>query len=133
MSDENVETVRRIYEQWAEGNFRAGVELYDPLILLVHGLGFPESGTYLGLDGVRDYTATFLEAWERMTIEAEEIFDVGDSVVAKVVQRAIGRESGIEPAELEYFQIWSFRGGRVIRLEVIRDRSEAMKAVGISE
>jgi ketosteroid isomerase-like protein len=133
MSDENVEMVRRIYGQWAEGNFRAAVELYDPLILLVQGEGFPEQGTYLGLDGIGDYMATFLEAWERVTIEALEVFAAGDSVVAKVVQRAIGRESGIVPTEFEYFQVWSFRGGRVIRLDVIRDRDEALRAVGISD
>jgi ketosteroid isomerase-like protein len=133
MSDENVEMVRRIYGQWAEGNFRAAVELYDPLILLVQGEGFPEQGTYLGLDGIGDYMATFLEAWERVTIEALEVFATGDSVVAKVVQRAIGRESGIVPTEFEYFQVWSFRGGRVIRLDVIRDRDEALRAVGISD
>jgi ketosteroid isomerase-like protein len=132
MFDENVEAVRRVYEQWAEGNFRAGVELYDPHILLVQGQELPESGAYLGLDGVRDYMAAFLEAWERVTIEADEIFAVGDSVVAKVVQRAIGKESGVEPTEFEYFQVWSFRGGMVIRLDVIRDRHEALKAVGLS-
>jgi ketosteroid isomerase-like protein len=133
MSEENVEAVRRVYEQWGEGDFRAAVELYDPHVLLVQGQGLPERGTYLGLDGVRDYMAAFLEAWKRVTIQAEEIFAVGDSVVARVVQRAIGKESGVEPAELEYFQVWSFRGGKVIRLDVIRDRDEALEAVGISE
>jgi ketosteroid isomerase-like protein len=132
MSQENVEAVRRIYEGWGAGNFRAGVELYDPLILLVLGAGFPERGAYLGLEGVREYMETFMEAWERVTIEAEEILDAGDSVVAKVVQRAVGRGSRIEPADLEYFQVWSFRGGKVIRLEVIRDRDEALKAAGLS-
>jgi ketosteroid isomerase-like protein len=133
MSDENVGAVRRVYEQWAEGNFRAGVELYDPHILLVQGQELPESGAYLGLDGIRDYMATFLEAWERVTIAAEEIVGAGDSVVAKVVQRAIGKQSGAQPTEFGYFQVWSFRGGKVIRLETIRDRDEALKAVGLSK
>jgi ketosteroid isomerase-like protein len=133
MSEGNVEAVRRVYEQWGRGNFRAGVELYDPHVVLVQRQELLESGTYLGLDGIRDYMAAFLEAWERVTIEAEEVFAAGDSVVAQVVQRAIGKESGVEPTEFEYFQIWSFRGGKVIRLEVIRDRDEALKAVGLSE
>ena len=133
MSEENVEAVRRVYEQWGRGNFRAGVELYDPHVVLVQRQALLESGTYLGLDGIRDYMAAFLEAWARVTIEAEEVFAAGDSVVAKVVQRAIGKGSGVVPTEFEYFQIWSFRGGKVIRLEVIRDRDEALKAVGLSE
>jgi ketosteroid isomerase-like protein len=133
MPEKNVEIVRRIYEQWAQGNFRAGVELYDPNILLIQGQGFPERGEYLGVDGVRDYMAMFLEAWERVTIEARELLEAGDSVVANVIQRAIGRGSGIEPTELDYFQVWTFRGGRVIRIEVIRDRDAALKAAGLSE
>ena len=30
MAQTNVEIVRQIYERWALGDFRAGVELYDP-------------------------------------------------------------------------------------------------------
>jgi ketosteroid isomerase-like protein len=133
MSEENVQAIRRIYEEWARGNFSEGVELYDPHIVLVQGPEFPEIGTYVGPDGIRDYMATFLEAWERVTIEARELIEVGDSVVAKVVQRAVGKESGVEPAELDYFQVWSFRGGKVIRIEVIRERETALKAVGSPE
>ena len=68
-----------------------------------------------------------------MTIEAREILEAGDSLVARVVQRAVGRESGLEPAELEYFQVWTFRADKVIRLDVIRDRDEALRAAGFSE
>ena len=132
MSEENVEAVRRIYEEWGRGNFREGVELYDPDIVLVQSSEFPESGTYLGPDGVRRYMTTFLDAWERLTIEARELIDAGDSVVANVLQRAVGKESGAVPAEIDYFQIWTFRGGKVIRLETIRERETALRAVGLT-
>ena len=132
MSEENVEAVRRIYEEWARGNFREGVERYDPDVVLVQSREFPESGTYLGPGGVRDYMTTFLDAWERLTIEAKELIDVGDSVVANVVQRAVGKESGAVPAEIDYFQVWTFRGGRVIRIETIRERDAALRAVGLT-
>jgi ketosteroid isomerase-like protein len=133
MSQGNLEVVRRIYEGWAEGDFRPATELYDPLILLVQGQGFPEPGPYLGLDGVRKYMNTFLEAWDRVTIEAEELLEAGESVVAKVVQRAVGKQSGVEPTELGYFQVWTLRGGKVIRLDVIRDRADALNTAGLSE
>ena len=35
MSQENVEVVRRVYDEWGRGNFREGAELYDPHVLLV--------------------------------------------------------------------------------------------------
>ncbi len=132
MSEENVDAVRTVYEQWRNGNFRAGVDLYDPLVVLVQGTGFPEAGAYLGLEGIADYMRTFLEAWQRVTIEAEDLVDGGDSVVAAVVQRGIGKGSGAS-TEFRYFQVWSFRGGKVIRIEILRDRSAAFDAAGISE
>jgi ketosteroid isomerase-like protein len=132
MSQENVEIVRGIYEEWRKGNFRAGVELYDPLALLVQGEGFPESGAYLGLDEIARYMRAFLEAWKHVTIEAQDLVESGDSVVAAVLQRAIGKGSAA-PGELRYFQVWSFRGGKVIRLEVCRERAEALEAAGLSE
>lgn len=132
MSQENVEAVRGVYEEWRSGNFRAGVDLYDPLALVIQGPEFPEAGAYLGLDGIGRYMRSFLEAWERVTIEAEDLVDAGDSVVAAVVQHGIGRESGAA-TDLRYFQVWSFRGPKVIRLEVIRERAAAFQAVGLQE
>jgi ketosteroid isomerase-like protein len=75
----------------------------------------------------------FLEVWERVTVEASELIEAGDSVVVKVIQRAVGKGSGVEPAEMEYFHVWTFRGGKVIRLDVIRSREAALEAAGISD
>ena len=130
MSQENVEAVRAVYEEWRNGNFRAGVDLYDPLVLLVQGAGFPEAGAYLGLEGIAEYMQTFLEAWTRVTIEADDLADAGDSVVAAVIQRGTGQGSGA-PTEFRYFHVWSFRGGKVIRLENFRERSKAREAAGL--
>ena len=53
MSQQYVETVRRIYDRWGRGDFRAGTELYDPEALLVLRPEFPESGTYRGPEEIR--------------------------------------------------------------------------------
>ena len=44
----------------------------------------------------------------------------------------VGSESGAE-TEFRYFQVWSFRGRRVIRLENFRERSDALAAAGMEE
>ena len=46
MSQEKIEIVRRIYERWGRGDFRAGVGLYDRYILFVLNPEFPDAGTY---------------------------------------------------------------------------------------
>jgi ketosteroid isomerase-like protein len=132
MSQENVEIVRDIYERWREGDFRASVEVLDPLVLFVMRREFPDPGTYLGLERLAEYMRGFLEPWRRITIEAEDITDAGDSVVVAVRQRGVGGESGA-PTEFRYFQVWSFRGRKVIRLEGFRERAEAFEAAGLEE
>ena len=79
-----------------------------------------------------EYARRLLERWTRITIEAEDMIAVDGSVVATVCQRGVGRESGAE-TEFRYFQVWSFRGGKVIRLENFRERAEALEAAGLSE
>jgi ketosteroid isomerase-like protein len=49
MSAERVQAVRNVYERWGKGDFRASLELFDPLVLFVLPDGFPEAGTYLGI------------------------------------------------------------------------------------
>jgi ketosteroid isomerase-like protein len=132
MSGENIAALRAVYEEWAKGNFRAGVELFDPQILMVQGREFPDGGSYLGPDGVRQFMRAFLEAWEKVTIAADELIEAGDTVVAAVVQSATGKGSGAVPGAIRYFQVWTFRGGRVIRLDVIRERADALEAAGIT-
>jgi ketosteroid isomerase-like protein len=132
MSQANVEAVRSVYERWSEGDFRATLEVADPHVLLVMPPEFPDSGTYLGLARLAEYTRGFLEPWSRITIEAEEITDAGDTVVVAVCQRGVGSESGAA-TDFRYFQVWSFRGPKVIRLENFRERSEAFEAAGLRE
>jgi ketosteroid isomerase-like protein len=132
VSQENVELVQGVYDRWGEGDFEASLEVVDPLVLFVLGPGFPDSGTYLGIDRLVEYTRGFLEPWTRITIEVEELTAAGDSVVATVHQRGVGSESGAE-TEFEYFQVWSFRGDKVIRLENFRERAEALAAVGMRD
>jgi ketosteroid isomerase-like protein len=130
MSQDNVEALRRVYAEWARGRFRAGSELFDPWVVLVLRPEFPDAGAYLGPEGIRGYTRRFLEDWDHAVIEGEEFIGAGDSVVVGVHQHAAGKKSGI-PVDMRYFQVWTFRGGAVIRLESVRERQEALEAAGV--
>lgn len=131
MSQKNVETVRRIYERWARGDFRAGAELYDPYVLLVLRPEFPEAGTYCGPEEIGRYMREdFLADFEAARIAGEEFVEAGDSVVVRVNQQATGPESGA-PVAMRYYQLWTFRGGSVVRIESIKTRTDALAAAGL--
>ncbi len=133
MSQENVEIVRRIYDEWARGNFNEGATLYDPHVLLVVRPEFgPASGVYCGPDRIAGYMRDFLKEWDGLVIVGEEFVDAGDSVVVGVDQRATGQGSRT-PVHAGYFQVWTFRGPSVIRIESVPERSDALEAAGLSE
>jgi ketosteroid isomerase-like protein len=133
MSQENVEIVRRIYEAWAGGDFRAGADDLDQhVVLVVRSPDFPEFGVFSGPAGVSVYVRRMLQQWERLTVEAKHIQAVGDTVLVHVVQHGKGRASGIEVDD-RYFMLYTFRGDKVVRIELVRDKTDALEAAGLSE
>jgi ketosteroid isomerase-like protein len=130
VSEENVERLRRVYKAWGRGDFTGTAGVLDEHVLLVMRPEFPDAGTYLGPEGIAEYTRGFLEPWSEITIRAEEIIPAGDSVVVGVLQRGEGDASGAV-TEFRYFHLWTFRGGKAIRLETIRERDEALEAAGL--
>ena len=79
MSQENIDALRAVYEEWGNGNFRAGVDLYDPDVLVVGPADDPDAGRYLGRDSVREYTGGWLSAWIDLAIAAEDFIEAGAS------------------------------------------------------
>jgi ketosteroid isomerase-like protein len=131
MSEQNIEIVRGIYDGWARGDFAAATRHYHEGTVLVMRPEFPEAGTYRGLEGIRGYMKGFLAAFDRVTIDAENLVGEGDGVVADVHQVATGKGSGAT-VEMRYCQAWILREGRVDRFESIQDRADALAAAGLS-
>jgi ketosteroid isomerase-like protein len=133
VSGTRAETVRAIYERWGRGDFAAGTELYDPHVLLVLNPEFPDSGNYLGLDEIGAYMrGQFLSDLHDAAISGEEFIEAGDSVVVRVNQIATGPESGAR-VPIVYYQVWTFRGDSVVRIESVRERADALAAVGLED
>lgn len=131
MPGENVETVARIYRGWERGDFTVGVSAFDENAVLILDPEMPDAGMYVGPDRIRDYMKGFLDAWKSLTIAAESLEDIGDDVLVKVWQSGVGRDSGAEVA-FGYFQLWTFHGGKVTRLESILHEARALEAAGLS-
>jgi ketosteroid isomerase-like protein len=132
MSRENMDALRAVYEEYSRGNFRAGIELYDPDVLLVSRSDLPDADRYVGVDSITAYMREFLAPVTNLTWTAEEFTDVENSIVVATHQRGMGKQSGI-PMEGRYFVVWTFRGRAVIRIEFFADRADALEAVGLRE
>jgi ketosteroid isomerase-like protein len=131
MEREKVEIVRQIYDAWGSADF-PGPDYFDRNLVLVLRSEFPDTGVIYGMEAVGRWMEAFLAQWERLTMEAEEIRAVGDTVIVSVAQRGTGKASGVE-VEDTFFSLFTFRGRKVVRLENVQDETEALRAVGLDD
>jgi uncharacterized protein len=132
MSDQNVEVVQRIFDGWATGNFGAGLSDLDPDVVFVVRHPFPEAVETVGPNGIREYMRHFLDNWESYAVEARDLRARGDIVVADALQHGVGKASRIEMKQ-QFFMLFTFRGRKIVRIESILERDQALKAAGLSE
>ena len=139
MSQENVEIVRRLWQ-----DFQAGLERGDPGAWfdreavaddLEWIVSTPLDGRYVwrGREGFVEFLRTWTEQFDDWSIRVERWIDAGeDRVVALTRQTATGKGSGV-PVELNLGQVWEFEAGRVARARLYLDHKDALEAAGLSE
>ena len=129
MSQENVEIMRRGYERWtATGQIRAHADL----VWDVSKLGWPDQQVYSGPEGANQFNAEWADAWDDWQLKVEDFIDAGERVVAIVNQRGRSKATGV-PVEMRFAQVWSFRDGQAIRMQMYASVAEALEAVRLSE
>jgi ketosteroid isomerase-like protein len=130
MSEENVEIVRSILAAWETGDFSAATWA-DPEIHFIPG-GL-ESDTH-GIEALSKQWRESLDSWDEFATVPEEFFDAEDGRVLVLVRfRGKGKGSGAPIVDFEGAQLFSVRDGKVVRLALFTDRSEALEAAGLSE
>jgi ketosteroid isomerase-like protein len=130
VSAENVEIVRRMCEAYARGDWETASEGLHPDIewdASTYTL-WPDSPRFRGKDKVFDFFRRFLGTWERYEVTFEEYLDYGDCVVAIVLDRGVGKGSGVEVTR-EFAQLWELEDGLAVRWTSYPDRDSAIAAV----
>jgi ketosteroid isomerase-like protein len=139
MSQENVEVVRRLYEQLAVAgaiNEQALLSLteagvLDPDAVLDLSTAYP-GGPVVSVEAMSESFDT--QPWGRsIRLEPESVRAVGsDRVLVFIRLHAIGTGSGVE-VEGRTVHLVTLRDNRVVRTQVYTDRSQALEAVGLRE
>ena len=133
MSQENVEVVRSCLAAWGRGGPEAAAEFLDAQIEWRAAEGAPDdAGPIRGIDAMRAYAQDWLDDFDELSFEPEELIDAGEQAVA--VQRISGRAkaSGIE-TELRYAVVYTIRDGKIVRGREYWERAEALEAAGLRE
>ena len=137
MSEENIEIVRRVIEE-----FQAALTRGEPEAVFDTGLmaadcewipfaGFPGPGVYRGREDFAEFFRIWTEDFEDWSVRIERLVDAGnDRVVTLMHQSATGKGSGV-PVELHFGQVADLKDGQVVRIRNIQDPSEALEAAGL--
>ena len=132
MRQENEEIVRRLYDQWAQGDFSAREPFGEDLEFEIEGSIVPDPVRARGVDGMAKAWRENLEAWTDWHAGSiEELRETGDRVV--VVNRIWGRgkHSGAEVSERRA-AVFTFRDTKIVGL-LLTDRDRALEAAGLAE
>jgi ketosteroid isomerase-like protein len=132
MSQENVETVRQIYERLNRGDVEGVVELCDADLHMDFSERVFNPDTYRGHDGIRRFYEGVADAWESYLWNVEETRVAGDSVVAMVHCEGQSREGG-PGVDWRVAWLWKFRQGQPVFLRFYRQRADALEAAGLEE
>ena len=85
-----------------------------------------EPGNRRGAEAFLQAIASVFEGWEESVFDIERVLESGDDVIALGDLRTRGR-TGLEAAS-PHGEIWSFRDGKVTRMQWFRTHAETIAA-----
>jgi ketosteroid isomerase-like protein len=133
MSQENVETLRRGYQAFADGDLETALGFMDSEIAVFdHDRILDTPRAYHGHEGIVQMTAEAAESFKDHRYEPEEFIDAGDRVVVAIRRRGRGKASQVEVDEPQW-HAWTFRGTTAVEFRAFVSKPEALKAAGLSE
>lgn len=127
---ETVAIIRRFSDAFNRLDIDSVIDWMDPEIELREWPTGPGAHVYHGTDGVRRAIDSWFESWEWMRIEILELLEADDRVLVTAYQRAQGKGSKIE-VEIKSFNVYTFRDGKVVRIELFTERAAALEAAGL--
>lgn len=129
MSRENVELVHRITDLFNRGEIGQALEATDEDFEMdwSNSIG-PLKGVYNGHEAVLKVWETFLDAWDEVLWDPQEIIELDPTRVIVVNNvRMRGKGSGIE-VEATGVQLWTINEGRAKRIKLYQSKADALEA-----
>ena len=125
-----METVKRVVSLSVD-QAEDFLAILDEDVVWDPGERWPGGKSY-GRDGVRQFFREWIGAFEDLRYEAVEFVDAGDSAVVHMRFSGRGKGSGAS-ADADFWQVWHFFEGKVVRFVMKPSRADALEVAGLSE
>ena len=132
MSQENVQTIRSIYEAFEKGDVPTVLSKMDQKIEWREAENFiyADRNPYIGPQAVLEGVFMRLGSdWESFTVTPEEWLDAGDRVVVLGTYTGTFKATGRE-VRAQFAHVWSLTGSRVARFQQYTDTRQFAEATG---
>jgi ketosteroid isomerase-like protein len=129
---ENLAVVQQVFEAYFRGDEQALLALAAPDVVIRQLPEQIDGGEYHGHDGFRQVMADWTETWRDWSIEILGAREVGDRVLATVLQRGRGKVSGA-PMAAEATFVFTLGQGLITRWQMFSSEEQALRAVGLAE
>ena len=126
--------IRNLALQATQGGAQGFFDLLDEYVLCDNrGNPGPDSeDVVFGREAVIQQYVRWWGAFEEYSVSARDITSSERTAVVLIEERGRGKGSAV-PLVAEHSQVWTFRRGRIIHIELFRSHAEALEAAGMSE
>ncbi len=123
--------MRAQFEAATRRDFASALDAFDEnVVLTVDAEAIPTAaGVFRGRAAVADWFAEWFSSFADYRFEVEEVRSAGERVFAFASHRGRGRASGVE-LDWSLAYAYTVHCAKVVRLEIFRDREDALRAVG---
>jgi uncharacterized protein len=128
MSEENVETVRRMLSAWVAGQFDEALTYFDPDLVWEQEV-MPEGWVTHGTEEMQQVLRTWLGTWTEYSATFDEYIDVGERVIVAGWERGRARSSGVEVNQPTVV-VYTLRDGKIAHAKNYKTREDALEACG---
>lgn len=126
---EDAATLKNAYEALNDGDVEGALAPLEQDAEWHEISALPEAGAYRGRAEISALLAGFLESWDDLRQEIEDIVVADDQVGLFIHLRARGRGSGVE-VDRRYAHVWTMREGRGVRVDAYDEPDAARAALG---
>jgi ketosteroid isomerase-like protein len=132
MSQENVEIVRSAIEAFNRDGVEAALAYLDTEVEWLGPPEWLEDRLYKGHEGIRSLALQWTENFDEYRLDAEQVIDAGDEVVALIFARGRIKGSAV-PIEQMVSYLWQVRNGKGVRVQVYFSWDQGLEAAGLGE
>ena len=130
--DREIEAIREAYAALNRNDLAGFAQIFDPSIERVEPAGFPNSGTYHGIDTVMALWSEARSTWAEGGCYPEQFVAAGDKIVVSVHVRVRLKDHD-DWIDAHIGDAFTFRDGKAIQFRTFADEQQALEWAGAAQ